>query len=214
MARVKALMLGIDSLTYKYFMKCNARNLLTLLDTTFRGVTENTTVQNPPSAWLTVLTGKETRVQGFLTSVPEVPLLTETSATVINIPLTNPTYGKPSFPMDVTVSAEEEINAVRDAILEALESGPVIAAITALERISKSDVCSLYAAIDAAVRKVVLEADEFILFSPYGPKSQEGYDPYGVYLASRPRPNEHETVKLWEIGQVFRSMVKGSASYF
>jgi len=206
MARVKALMLGIDSLTYKYFMKCNSRNLLTLLDTTFRGVTENRTLQSPASAWLTTLTGKETQTQGFLLKAPELPLVSETRATLINVPLTNPTLGSPSFAMDSSTSAKEEVDSVVSAVLEALDSGPVIAAITALERLPTPDPCPIYSVIDSAARKLVLAADEFIVFSPYGPRTANGYDPYGVYLASRPRPNEHETVKLWEIGRIFSIM--------
>jgi len=207
MARVKALMLGVDSLTYKYFMKCNSRNLLTLLDTTFRGVTENRTLQNPASAWLTVLTERETQVQGFLQKAPELPVVSETKATLINVPITNPTLGSPSFTMDPSIDIKDEVGNVVNAALEALDSGPVIAAITALERVAIPNICSLYDVIDSAVRKLVLAADEFIIFSPYGPKATSGYDPYGVYLASRPRPNEHETVKLWEIGRVFTIMV-------
>ncbi len=204
-------MLGIDSLTYKFFMKCSAKNLLTLLDTTFRGVTENRELQSPTSAWLTVLGAKVSGPVQYLGAVPELPVVAETEAALINIPITNPTYGKVSLPMDSSTSAESEISSVEEAALEALDSGPTIVAITALERFNLKDPCKLYNLIDLAVRKLVMASDEFIVFSPYGPRVGNSYDPYGVYLASRPRPNEHETVKLSEIGSIFIAMARGGS---
>ena len=209
MARVKALMLGVDSLSYKFFMKCSSKSLLTLLDTTFRGVTENKDLHDPVSAWLTVLSGREVRAGGFLSSASaeDYPLLRDTGATPVNLPITNPTFGRASMSVGQEVPPEAEISRVVEEVLEALDEGPVVAAITALERFPSGDPCPLYRAIDDAVRRLVMASDEFIVFSPYGPRlPRGGYDPYGVYLASRPRPAEHETVKLWQLAAIFRAM--------
>ncbi len=211
MARVKALMLGVDSLTYKYFMKCEARALLTLLDSTYRGVTENRDFVHPASAWATVLAGKPVKVQGYMMSPINLKVVEESGAVLINIPITNPTAGRLNIPMDSTTPLEAEVDAVTTNVLEAIEEAPVVAAITGLERLQLKDlneICQAYRVIDGAIRKLVMKADEFIVFSPYGPRSGGTHDPYGVYLATRPRPNEHDTVKLWEIGDVFINMVK------
>ncbi|MGC9210093.1 MAG: hypothetical protein ACP5FT_02355 [Acidilobus sp.] len=209
MARVKALMLGVDGLSYKFFMKCGARSLLTLLDTTFRGVTENKDIQHPAAAWASALTGKPVRVSGYFPAPPSLPLVEELEASLVNVPITNPTSGKVSIPMDSTTTLEAELASVEDVTLQLLEEGPVIVAITALERLKGYDTCAAYQAIDRTVRRLVNASDAFIVFSPYGhPLSGGGFDPYGVYLASRPRPREHDTVKVWEIGSLFKEMVK------
>ena len=209
MARVKALMLGIDGLTYKLFMKCEARSLLTLLDTTFRGVTENRDLQHPAAAWASALSGVPVKVSDFFPSVPELPIVEETGASLVNIPVTNPSAGAVRTPMDSSTPLEAELQEVEQAVLELLDSGPVVAAVTALERLKGYDACSAYRALDSLVRRLVNASDEFIVFSPYGgPLSGGGFDPYGVYLASRPRPREHDTVKVWEVGLLFKNMAK------
>ncbi len=48
--------------------------------------------------------------------------------------------------------------------------------------------------------------DEFIMFSPYGMSRKGKFEPYGVFLSTRPRPHEHETIKLWEIEKIFFEM--------
>jgi len=208
-ARVKALMLGIDGLSYKFFMKCSASTLLTLLDTVFRGVVENRDLHHPAAAWASALSGRPVKLTGFLQEVPSLPILEEVRGVLINVPLTDPTAGLVRIRMDQSTGLEAEIGSVREAALEALEEGPAIVGLTALERLKSYDVCSAYKAIDKLVRDLVNAADNFILFSPYGHPLQQGsgFDPYGVYLATVPRPKEHETVKVWEIGELFRKII-------
>ncbi len=209
MARVKALMLGIDGLTYKLFMKCEARSLLTLLDTTFRGVTENRDLQHPASAWASALSGVPVRANDFFSSLPELPIIGETGASLVNVPVTNPAAGAVRTPMDPSTPLDAELEGVEHAVLELLDSGPVVAAVTALERLKGYDACAAYRAIDSLVRRLVTASEEFIVFSPYGgPLDKGGFDPYGVYLASRPRPREHDTVKVWEVGLLFKNIIK------
>ncbi|MGC9072095.1 MAG: hypothetical protein ACP5HK_05310 [Acidilobus sp.] len=209
MARVKALMLGVDGLSYKFFMRCGAKFLLTLLDTTFRGVTENKDLQHPAAAWASALTGRPVRVRDYFPSPPSLPIVDEAEASLVNVPLTNPTSGKAGISMDSTTTLDAELAGVEEAALQLLEGGPVIVAITALERLKSYETCPAYQAIDRVVRRLVNASEEFIVFSPYGhPLREGGFDPYGVYLASSPRPREHDTVKVWEIGGLFKEIIK------
>jgi len=123
-ARVKALMLGIDGLSYKFFMKCSASTLLTLLDTVFRGVVENRDLQHPAAAWASALSGRPVRLTGFLQEAPSLPILEEVRGVLINVPLTDPTAGLVRIRMDQSTGLEAEIGSVREAALEALEEGP------------------------------------------------------------------------------------------
>ncbi len=211
MARVKALMLGIDGLSYRLFMKCGARSLLALLDSTFRGVTENRDIQHPAAAWASALSGVPVRATSFFQSPPPLPIVEETGARLVNVPLTDPAAGAVKTPMRPEFPLEAELSGVEEAVLDLLEAGPVVAGVTALERLRGYDACTAYRAIDSLVRRLVSASEEFIVFSPYGgPLSQGGYDPYGVYLASRPRPREHDTVKVWEIGLLFKRIIKNN----
>ncbi|AWR96538.1 hypothetical protein DFR86_02555 [Acidianus sulfidivorans JP7] len=213
---MKPLLLGVDGLSYSSFMKCNPRFLLTLFSTTFRGVVVNRKPQHPSSSWLSVLEMTEVKDNKFI-KVDETPrLIRETNAVAINLPISNPTYGELSLPYNDGVSAKEEIDKVVSYILDELEDRPVIADISALDRLlhnSQANKCELYKEIDDAVKKILHKADEFILFSPYGePKSDQlcDHEEYGVYIASIPRPNEHDVVKLPEIGMLFKRAVTQS----
>ncbi|AEB95330.1 MAG: hypothetical protein QXR57_04265 [Metallosphaera sp.] len=209
---MKALLLGVDGLSYSSFMKCNPRFLLTLFSSSFRGVVVNKRPQNQVSSWLSVLEMKN--VPPNEVYVPkELTLIKETGAIPINIPITNPTYGRISLKIG-EINLQEEVSKVTEVILSSLKEGPVIAAITGLDFALHNgvDKCQAYSTIDAAVRKLVNAVDEVILFSPYGePKSsKEGdHEDYGVYLGTVQRPAEHETVKLPEIGYLFLKLVKG-----
>lgn len=211
------LLLGIDGLSYSSFMKCNPRTLFTLFSSTYRGVVLNKKPQFPYSSWLSVLEMKEMReINNFLPNIEQEPrLIRETNAIPINIPITNPTYGNVRIPYNDSISVEQEINEVLSSILEFIEKRPVIASITAIDRFlhkNSSDKCKIYSLIDNAVRKIVSKVDDFIIFSAYGePKSEEegNHEEYGVFLATIPRPSEHDTVKISEIGILFEKLVKG-----
>jgi hypothetical protein len=194
-------------------MKCNPRFLLALFSSTFRGVVLNKKPQHPASSWMSVLEMQEVKGDSFFKDVETPKLIKETNAVAINIPITNPTYGEVSFEYNDSVSPQEEISKVAEAILEELESRPVIASITVLDRMlhkSKENKCELYKQVDDAIRKIVNKADDFVLFSPFGEPTSDRpkeHEDYGVYLSTMPRPNEHETVKLYEIGVLFKRLV-------
>ncbi|AOL17030.1 hypothetical protein BFU36_10280 [Sulfolobus sp. A20] len=209
------ILLGIDGLSYTSFMKCNPKTLFTLFSSTYRGVVVNRKPQFPHSSWMRVL-GMYENNNSFLTKVNEIPpLIKETNAVPINIPISNPTYGVVSLPYNSEISAEEEINNILPKVLESIEKSPVIASITVIDRMLHKDVskkCDVYKIIDDAVRKIVNKVDDFIIFSVYGePKGYDegNHEEHGVFLATIPRPSEHDTVKLNEIGELFKSLVNG-----
>ncbi|MUN29347.1 hypothetical protein [Sulfuracidifex metallicus] len=211
---MKPILLGIDSLSYSSFLKCNPRVLGTLFGSTYRGVVVNKDSKKPFAAWAKVLGMKEIP-QSFLNDLkPEsIPLIEQTKAIPINIPITNPSMGEVSFSI-TEADLDEELKAVGDAILENAKNRPVIASITSFEvMLSKSEKCGLYSKIDSFLGKVLSKADDFILFSPYGEPKGGSVEDYGIFLASVPRPSEHETVKLEEIGSLFNKLVKGEAFY-
>lgn len=205
----KAVLVGIDSLSYGEFMKCRPKTLMYLLDNSFRGVVENKPPQDRKLSWLSILNMEEMNTKETSNEDSyDFPLVKLTNSALINIPISNPTYGEFKIVLDQKTSYQEEIDGVLNSIMENIEDKPVIAAITALERFNEN-ICQIYNYIDQALLKIVRNVDEFIIFSPYGSPKKNYYEPYGVYLSSRPRPNEHETVKLWEIGPIFVNMVKG-----
>ncbi len=205
MATSKVTLIGINALSYGEFMICRPKTLLYLLDNSFRGVVENNPPQNAISSWLSIFNIKKT---GF-DKIEELPLIKLINPVLINVPISNPTYGTYSIKLDSNLPYQEEIDGVTKEILENIDNGPIIAGITALERLNDKS-CEIYNAIDKMLLNVIRNVDEFIVFSPYGMKKGNTREPYGVYLSSRPRPNEHDTVKLWEIGQIFVDMVKGN----
>jgi hypothetical protein len=209
----RAALLGIDGLSYSSFMKCSPRFIMALFNSTFRGVIKNDRLKDSTvSSWLEILTMENQEPRISLEEVPPLPLIQATGAEAVNIPITNPTYGVVSLDFE-KVDYFEEIQAVKDAVLRVLKAGkPVVASITAIDRVVKDgkgdDVkCKVYAKLDEAVKEIVNVADNFILFSPYGELKGNGREPYGVYIASVPRPHEHETVSLVEIGKLFLDLV-------
>ena len=184
-----------------------------LFNSTFRGVVANKDLNyHPAPSWLSVLQMECEKIEGFLTQVPELKLVEMTSSVAINIPITNPTYGEVSLPYDTSVTVEEEIKKVKETILQYIDSKPVIASVNSIDRFltqNGKDKCEIYRAVDELVKDIILKVDDFIVFSPYGEPTEDGKrEQYGVYLASVPRPHEHETVKLAEIGKLFLNMVK------
>ena len=213
MSKVKPILLGIPGLSYSSFMKCNPRFLFMLFSSTFRGVVANKELNyHPAPSWLSVLQMDYQKIETFLTQVPELKLVEMTDSVLINIPITNPTYGEVRLPYDTSVSVEEEIKDVEGAILQYVEKKPVIASINSIDRFllqNGKDKCEIYKAVDGLVKNVINKVDDFIIFSPYGEPTKDGKrEEYGVFLASVPRPNEHETVKLPEIGKLFLNIVK------
>ncbi|BDC18319.1 hypothetical protein [Acidianus sp. HS-5] len=213
---MKPLLIGVDGLSYTSFMKCNPRFLLTLFSSAFRGVVVNRKPQHPASSWMSILEMKEITGNSFY-KVDETPtLIKETNAVAINLPISNPTYGELGFPYDSNLTAKDEIDKVIEEILSSLEEQPVIADITAIDRlvrINPQGKCEIYKEIDDGLRKLLRKVDDFILFSPYGePKSDNmcDHEDYGIYLSTAPRPNEHDTVKLPEIGLLFKRLATQS----
>jgi hypothetical protein len=209
----RAVLLGVDGLSYSSFMKCSPRFIMALFNSTFRGVIKNDRLKDSTtSSWLEVLTMENQEPRISLEEVPPLPLIQATGAEAVNIPITNPTYGVVSLNFE-KVDYFEEIQAVKDAVLRVLKSGkPVVASITAIDRVVKDGrgdgvKCEVYAKVNEAVKEIINVADDFILFSPYGELKGNGREPYGVYIASVPRPHEHETVSLVEVGRLFLDLV-------
>ena len=216
---MKPLLLGIDGLSYSSFMKCNPRTLLMLFSSTFRGVVANKNKNNHPTpAWLSILEmTDDINESGFLSSLPDLKLIKITKAVAINIPITNPTYGEVKLPYDKTVPIKDELNKVKEAIFENIDENPVIADVTALDRFlvnnGSVDKCEIYKEIDGFVKEIINRVQDFIIFSPYGEPKDGKHEDYGVYLSTVPRPNEHDTVKLPELGILFSKLVKGDVFY-
>ncbi|AFZ70378.1 hypothetical protein Calag_0623 [Caldisphaera lagunensis DSM 15908] len=208
MATSKVVLIGINSLSYGEFMICKPKTLLYLLGNSFRGVVENNPPKDAISSWLSIFSLNRTNNNESINKLDDLPLIKLVNPILINIPISNPTYGRVNIKLDQSISYQEEIDTVMNEIMENQENGPIISGITALERIDDKS-CEIYNAIDKMLLNVIRNVDEFIIFSPYGMKKGKINEPYGVYLSSRPRPNEHDTVKLWEIGQIFVDIVKG-----
>ncbi|MEB2792964.1 MAG: hypothetical protein LRS41_02770 [Caldisphaeraceae archaeon] len=204
MAKQKALLFGISALSYGYFMKCRLKFLNYLLSNAFRGVVENRCFQNASYAWLAVLKMEEIREEfnELKGGVFSLPLVEKTNAKLVNVPLVA------SKDVRVQISKNDyrkEIGIVKEKILGAIDEGPVIAGLMALEN-TRENVCDVSGAIDKMLFDVLKHVDEFIVFSPYGMPRKGKFEPYGVFLSTRPRPHEHETIKLWEIGKIFFEM--------
>ncbi|BCU69244.1 hypothetical protein [Stygiolobus caldivivus] len=216
---MKPLLLGIDGLSYSSFMKCNPRTLMMLFSSTFRGVVANKSKNTHPTpAWLSILEmTDDIPSTGFLTSLPDLKLIKITKAVAINIPITNPTYGEVKIPYDKSVSVTDELNKVKEAILENIDDSPVIADITALDRMLITDgnanKCLIYNEIDSFVKEIVNKIQDFIVFSIYGEPKGNKHEDYGIFLSTVPRPNEHDTVKLPELGILFSKLAKGEVFY-
>lgn len=205
---MKPILLGIPGLSYSSFMKCNPRFLLMLFSSTFRGVVANKDLNyHPAPSWLSVLQMDYIKTDTFLQTPIDLKLASMIQAVLVNIPITNPTYGEVSLPYDSSISVDEEIKEVKNAVLHHIEKSPVIASINAIDRLllqDGKDKCEIYKAVDGFIKDIISKVDDFILFSPYGEPSKDGKrEPYGIFLASVPRPNEHDTVKLPQIGELF-----------
>jgi hypothetical protein len=213
---MKPILLGIDGLSYSSFVKCQPKVLLELLNVVYRGVVFNKKPQFPASSWLSVLEEEDLQFNGFLNSINEEPKLVKTTHSIpINIPIINPTYGKVSLKYDYEFPIEKEIELIYDSIFRYIDKNPIIVSITGLDRLlhnKSTNKCNIYKIIDDFIKKILNKIDDFIIFSIYGEplSNNEGiHEDYGIYLATIPRPVERDTIKLYQIGQLFRRLVVG-----
>lgn len=203
---MKPILLGIDGIGYGSFTECELNNLTYLVNSVNRGVIENPDLKDPYRAWWSVLMMEP--VSSAPTIRPEESMLVRlVKAALVNIPVSNPTYGIYSIPMDSSTPAEEEVSRVIEAALREAEDKPVVAAVTAVDRFKdRADLCNVYRVVDEGVGELLKEADDFIIFSPYGEPEGGEYYSYGIYLSTVPRPRPHDTVKVFEVPALFAEL--------
>ncbi|MGC9153899.1 MAG: hypothetical protein ACP5GY_09285 [Vulcanisaeta sp.] len=212
---MQPILLGIPGLEYQGFMECEANFLLSLMNSIERGVTENRRPQYPDKSWWSVLMMEPVKENPNIDPM-QSPLVKLTRASLINIPITDPTYGKYSIRLNQDVDPATEVNAVISAVINEARDKPVIASINALDRFlhTKPQLkCEIYKVIDRALRELVLRSNitHIIIFSPYGnPEGPEegNHSEYGVYIATVTRPRHEDTVKIHEIGYLFNEAVE------
>lgn len=209
------VLLGINGIGYGDFTECGLNVLMNLVNMVERGVVENRRPQYPDKSWWTVLSmdpnakGQDDPAKSLLVKL--------TGATLINLPITNPTYGLYSIRLDASVPYEEEVRNVIDQVVKAASKSPVIASITAPDRflhVNQGIKCEVYSAIDRGVGLLINSGvSSFIIFSPYGEPvgpSEGEHEEYGIYIATIARPRHYDTVKLYEIGALFRDLVNNA----
>ncbi|ADN51600.1 hypothetical protein [Vulcanisaeta distributa] len=212
---MQPILLGILGLEYQGFMECETNFLLSLMNSIERGVTENKKPQYPDRSWWSVLMMEPVKEVPNIDPM-QAPLIKLTRASLINIPITDPTYGKYSIRMDQEVDPATEINNVISLIIAEAQTKPVIASINALDRflhLKPQMKCEIYNQLDKALRSLILRSNitHIILFSPYGnPQGPEegNHSDYGVYIATVTRPRHEDTVKIHEIGYLFNQAVE------
>ncbi len=194
MVNVKSLMLGINGFSYGYFMRCSIPEITTLFNTSGRGVVYNNNF-NMENVW-SIITG----------NIPDE--LKKLNPVFINIPVKNPTYGVYSSDYKNIDYNDEILNAF-NAIKENKGKSPVIASINVLNNnFNLEDKCKIYSLIDSKIKDTINLFDEFIIFSPYGDyKSENIYEPYGIYISSRARPNPHQTINISDLIKIFSEIV-------
>ncbi|BDR92898.1 hypothetical protein [Vulcanisaeta souniana] len=212
---MQPILLGIPGLEYQGFMECEASFLLSLMNSVERGVTENRKPQYPDRSWWSILMMEPIKDIPSIDPI-QAPLVKLTRASLINIPIADPTYGKYSIRMNQEVDPITEINNVISTIITEAQSRPVIASINALDRFlhTKPQLkCEIYNQLDRALRTLIMKGDitHIILFSPYGnPQGPEegNHSDYGIYIATITRPRHEDTVKVHEIGYLFNQAVE------
>ncbi|WP_291766720.1 hypothetical protein [Caldivirga sp. UBA161] len=209
------ILLGINGISYGSFTECELNVLPRLMNIVDRGVVENKKPQYPDKSWWTILNMEPTNNTPSDPSL--APLVKLTRAALINIPVVNPTYGLYSIKLDQGTSYEEEVNNVIGALIKTAAKAPVIAAITAPDRFlhnNQSIKCNVYSVIDEAIGSLINGGvSAFILFSPYGEPvgpNEGDHEEYGIYIATISRPRHYDTVKLYEIGMLFRDLVEST----
>lgn len=212
------VLLGINAMGYGSFTECDLPTLSELVNLVDRGVVENKRPQYPESSWWSIL-AMEPQTSPRMEDPSSSLLVRLTKAALINIPVTNPTYGLYSISLDEGIGYVEEVDKVTELVIERSQGSPVIASITAPDRFlhrNYSIKCSIYLEVDKAINRLLSSGvDSFIIFSPYGEpigESEGEHEDYGIYLATISRPRPHDTIKVYEIGALFRDLVLGSYS--
>ncbi len=213
--QMQPILLGVSGLEYQGFMECETNFLLSLMNSVERGVTENKKPQYPDKSWWSVLMMEPVKDVPSIDPM-QAPLVKLTKASLINIPITDPTYGKYSIRMNQEVDPATEISNVINAITTEAQVRPVIASINALDRFlhTKPQLkCEIYNQLDRALRTLIMRSKitHIILFSPYGnPQGPEegNHSDYGIYIATVTRPRHEDTVKIHEIGYLFNQAVE------
>ncbi|MCW6168650.1 MAG: hypothetical protein LVQ96_02850 [Thermoplasmatales archaeon] len=207
------LLLGINGLSYSSFMECNPKFLLSLFGATYRGVVLNRDSLHPSPAWLSVLKMKDVTGNSFIAaSNDELPLVMDTKSKLVNIPITDPSLGLASMHYSAQVSAEKEIDDVKQMVSELLPDNNVIASINAIDRLmsnGEQNKCHLYELVDSSIRSMTSRADDFIVFSPFGGGVKNGKyvrEVHGIYMGTIDRPSEFETIRPANVGALFREL--------
>ena len=184
---MRAAAVSISGLSYSSFADCNPKFLFNLFSSTYRGVVENREFFEPLNAWKIILR-----------SAPFEDLLSK-GIHLSNIPLSNPTYGRPSTDM-YKISLKEELELLLKTVNDYSDKYVVLFSVNTYERDlkNKKNVCEGLQLIDAYLKAVFETVDSYMFFSPYG-FNGTNYEPYGIYLSSMPRPSEEETIKLDQI---------------
>jgi len=191
---MKAAAISINGLSYSSFADCNPKFLLNLFSFTYRGVVENRDSFEPLKVWKLILknaTFEQLLSRGVLFS---------------NIPITNPTYGRPSTDM-FKVSLREELELMLSTINDYSDKYIVLFSINAYERDlkNKKNVCEELSLVDNYLKAAFEAVNNYMFFSPYG-FNGTSYEPYGIYISSIPRPSEEETIKLDQILDIVLSL--------
>jgi len=191
---MRAVAVSISGLSYSSFADCNPRFLLNLFSSTYRGVVENREFFEPIKVW-----------QIILRRTPFEDLLSK-GIQLSNIPLSNPTYGRPSTDM-FKISLKEELELLLKAVNDYSDKYVVLFSVNAYERDlkNKKNACEGLRLIDSYLEAVFEIVDNYAFFSPYGFDGTK-YEPYGVYISSMPRPSEEETIKLDQILDIVLSL--------
>jgi hypothetical protein len=191
---MKAAAISINGLSYSSFADCNPKFLLNLFSSTYRGVVENRDSFEPLKVWKLIL--KNATFEQLLSM----------GVLISNIPITNPTYGRPSTDM-FKVSLREELELMLSTINDYSDKYIVLFSINAYERDlkNKKNVCEELSLVDNYLKAAFEAVNNYMFFSPYG-FNGTSYEPYGIYISSIPRPSEEETIKLDQILDIVLSL--------
>ncbi len=184
---MKAAAIGINGLSFSAIADCNPIFLTNLFGSSPRGVIENRSYYEPAKAWKVIL-----RDMSF-------EELASKGVVLSNIPLLNPTYGKPSLDI-AKVGLTEELDLMIKTINDYADKYIVVYSINTYEReIGKNrEPCEVLKVLDRFLQKAFENLDSYMFFSPYG-FYEKKYEPFGIYLSSVPRPEEEETIKLEQL---------------
>jgi hypothetical protein len=191
---MKAAAVSINGLSYSSFADCSPKFLFNLFSSTYRGVVENRDFSEPFNVWKLIL--KNASFEQLLSR----------GIHLSNIPLSNPTYGRPSTDM-FKINLKEELELLLDTINDYSDKYVVLFSVNAYERDlkNKKNACEELSLIDEYLKAVFEKVDSYVFFSPYG-FNGTSYEPYGIYLSSIPRPSEEETIKLDQILDIVLSL--------